>query len=388
MLTRRSLLQHLSTGAAFTALAGGYPARFNPPESGQRVAPSVGRLSAQAAPSPIDTWRIASADLDQATSAGSPAAVAGTSSIRRPAMTFGSLIISWVGTPGVGRTERFLARAEVDGAWTAWYTMAVWQHGATGSVRGQHDALGRVDVDTLRLDGRASAFQLRLESSSSDGGQAIRSLTAVAGEPVGLAPTPEGPIAWGRDLDVPRRSQAIQPPPYRWDICSPTSLTMVLGYWGTDLSVMEVAFAVRDRTTGIFGNWPANTAFAASLGLDAWVDRFDSLAPVERDVAADRPVVASLRWRPGELPGAPLNATGGHLIVIRGFTEQGDVIVNDPAAPSEAAVRRILPRAAFERVWLRAGGVVYRIRPFDSWAATCSPETGARLAQLEYDVAG
>jgi hypothetical protein len=138
---------------------------------------------------------------------------------------------------------------------------------------------------------------------------------------------------------------------------------MVLGHWGVSLPVMDVAFAVRDQTNGIFGNWPANTAFASTLGFDAWVDRFYSLVQVEQDVALGHPVIASLRWRSGELPGAPLDSTSGHLMVLRGFTTNGDVVVADPAAPSERSVRRVYPRAAFERVWLRAGGVVYRIAP-------------------------
>ena len=39
-------------------------------------------------------------------------------------------------------------------------------------------------------------------------------------------------------------------------------------------------------------------------------------------------------------------------MVVTGFTAEGDVIVNDPAAPGDADVRRVYPRAAFENVWL------------------------------------
>ena len=68
---------------------------------------------------------------------------------------------------------------------------------------------------------------------------------------------------------------------------------------------------------------------------------------------------------PGELDGFLLpQGEAGHLVVIVGFTDRGDPIVNDPAAPSNDAVRRSYDRAQFERVWLEgSGGAVYVITP-------------------------
>ena len=61
--------------------------------------------------------------------------------------------------------------------------------------------------------------------------------------------------------------------------------------------------------------------------------------------------------------------TNGHLMVIRGFTQSGDVVVNDPASrliPSNAAVENVFDRQQFANVWLpaaRSGGIAYVIRP-------------------------
>ena len=68
------------------------------------------------------------------------------------------------------------------------------------------------------------------------------------------------------------------------------------------------------------GNWPFNTAYAAPLAGAAFVTRLRSLREAERFVAAGIPVVASIAFGSGELTGAPISATNGHLLVIVGFT--------------------------------------------------------------------
>jgi hypothetical protein len=48
--------------------------------------------------------------------------------------------------------------------------------------------------------------------------------------------------------------------------------------------------------------------------------------------------------------------------VIVGFTSTGDPVVNDPAASSDAGVRRTYDRGQFENAWLRkSGGAAYVI---------------------------
>jgi hypothetical protein len=49
--------------------------------------------------------------------------------------------------------------------------------------------------------------------------------------------------------------------------------------------------------------------------------------------------------------------------VIVGFRDNGDVVVNDPAAASKKGVRRSYDRGQFEKVWMEAsGGLSYIIR--------------------------
>jgi hypothetical protein len=188
------------------------------------------------------------------------------------------------------------------------------------------------------------------------------------------------------ELAVPPYAQSIHDGEYpeyggggaAW--CSPTSTAMVMAYWGAgpptaDLTWVDPAFAdpcvdhaarfTFDDAYGGTGNWPFNTAYAGHFGLDAFVTRLRSLHEAELFLAAGIPLIASITAAPGALDGFALpQGTEGHLVVLVGSTPNGDPVVNDPAAPSNAAVRRVYDRAQFERVWLEgSGGVVYVITP-------------------------
>jgi hypothetical protein len=112
------------------------------------------------------------------------------------------------------------------------------------------------------------------------------------------------------------------------------------------------------------GNWSFNAAYAARLVGRADVERLPDLRAVERLVADGVPVVISIAFASGQLTGAPISASDGHLLVVVGFTADGDVVVNDPAADSPAGVRRTYDRAQLERAWLSAStGTAYVLRP-------------------------
>jgi len=151
-----------------------------------------------------------------------------------------------------------------------------------------------------------------------------------------------------------------------------------MAYWAQktgrsslDRSVPAVARGTYDHAYRGNGNWPFNTAYAATYGLSGTVSRFGSIEQAERWIQSGIPLVISValdnRRDSTRLSGAPIPATSGHLLVIRGFTASGDPIVNDPAASTDASVPRVYDREELERAWLRnpnsSGGVVYLIHP-------------------------
>jgi Peptidase_C39 like family len=94
------------------------------------------------------------------------------------------------------------------------------------------------------------------------------------------------------------------------------------------------------------------------------VTQLHSLAEAEQFIKAGIPLVASIAFNSGKLDGFFFKSTNGHLMVIAGFTADGNVIANDPASPDDASVRHVYDRAQFEEAWMSStGGIVYLIHP-------------------------
>jgi hypothetical protein len=199
-------------------------------------------------------------------------------------------------------------------------------------------------------------------------------------------------------LAVPGYSQMIhrgQDPEYggggeAW--CSPTSLAMVLGYYHrlpppsayawvkasyADRWVNHVARLTYDHRYRGTGNWSFNAAFAATRVTDAFVTRLADLGMAERFLRAGIPLVVSIRFARGQLTGAPISSSSGHLVVLAGLTATGNPVVMDPAASRDSTVTRTYDRAQFERAWLGgSGGMAYVLR--DAAHPLPAPPAGVR----------
>ncbi|GAA0648539.1 peptidase C39 family protein [Kutzneria viridogrisea] len=318
------------------------------------------------------------------------------------------LIASWNATTPAGTWLQVEMRGRTStGVSTGWYVMGQWASGDSDiqrrSVPGQSDAAGTVDVDTFESASGVTlnSYQLRVTLYRLRGAQQSPRLSMVGAMTSAVpdrftVPTSPSGGAWGVELPVPRYSQDVHKGEYpqydgggeAW--CSPTSSQMVIEYWGkhptedqlawvdpsyADPSVDLAARGTYDYDYQGAGNWPFNAAYAASYGLQAHVTRLHSLTELERYIRRGIPVITSQSFLASELDGAGYS-TSGHIMVVVGFTETGDVIVNDPASQDDNAVRNVYKRAQFENVWLRtkrhladgsvgggSGGVAYIYTP-------------------------
>jgi hypothetical protein len=308
-----------------------------------------------------------------------------TSPVYRHGFDATQLVASWsANTPRNTWLLVEMRGTTATGAATRWYGMGRWASGDADirrtSLTDQSDDYGYVDVDTFVARGtqRLGSYQLRVTLYRETGSTATPKLAMVGAMTSAIpdrftVPTSPPAGAWGIELPLPRYSQNIhigEYPEYggggeAW--CSPTSTEMVMEYLGkrpTDEELSWVDPSYQDPTVDHAarftydldydgtGNWPFNTAYAASYGLSAHVTRLRSLAELERYIVRGIPVITSQSFLAEELDGAGYG-TAGHLMVIVGFTENGDVIANDPASSSNDEVRNVYKRAQFENIWLR-----------------------------------
>jgi hypothetical protein len=303
-----------------------------------------------------------------------------TSPIVTSTFGFREAIASYEASTPAGSWVEPMLRVQVNGVWTKWYSLGVWAADKSTvsrhSVASQSDSLAYVSIDTLVVSAKqaATAYQARVRLFSKDG-VALPSLHAsavtVSTSPDRASSLPPGNSArWNQVLAVPQCSQMVYPDGGNvW--CSPTSTAMVLRYWAGDTTTTSCETHVRAAVSGVYdwyyrgyGNWPFNTAYAAAHGLQAHVARFTSFAQLEPWISAGVPAIISVAWGKGDLTGAPLTSSNGHLMVLVGFDAAGNPVVNDPAAASNGTVRRTYYRSELEPLWQSASaGTTYLIYP-------------------------
>jgi hypothetical protein len=292
-----------------------------------------------------------------------------------PPIYWDQLVVSWnAGAPPESFVE-VEAAAAGSGHVTRFYSLGRWTPDdklfPRVSVSGQKDHDGRVNVDTLILKRPAAAAQIRLTFAGTNGAQPTLKFLGLSFYNSHATPErlPANHAAWGKIIPVVERSQQSYAGGNGW--CSPTSLSMVLAHWGVasnradwNLDAPQVAAGVIDHHfKKATGNWSFNTAYAGSLnGMRAYVTRFSDLPELEDWIAAGIPVIISARY--DLLQDGRVKDLNGHLTVCRGFTENGDVVINDPWTNLKVeSVRHIYKRENVRRAWATSHNTVYLVYP-------------------------
>lgn len=278
------------------------------------------------------------------------------------------------------------ARLEDSDAWTSWYEIATW--GDPDTVRRiaadaatRKDAHGRVNEDILELKSPSTRLRYRVTlHTERPEVTPVVTLLAVAALNTKQEVEPDdskGP-AWGVEVPADFRSQLVENADISWRICGPTSVAMALTAHGISVPTATVADACWDGVNRIYGNWPFMAAAASRL-MREQADRlkprpgrkpaciaFVAFPPdwkgVEEEILNGNPCILSIRYGRDELKGAPSRSSDGHLILVRGFTDDGNVICCDPAAWTEEKGRIVYDRKELHAA--RHGGPVIVIRPY------------------------
>ena len=288
---------------------------------------------------------------------------------------FNEALPSWNGRAPKDGGFRVWMAATVPGAQSVWFEAGTWgKLSDDTTTRIVQLPYGVYNIDNLRLATPAQGVSVRIDlaRATAKGPSPVvrlfalsytnslgdRNLAARFGarkSSGGLAPV---------SIEVPYRSQVVSNERYIGRICSPCSVAMVLAAYGVNVDTQAIATELYDRASDAFGVWHRSVQSAAQHGVRGYVARFRSWVDVQRELAAGHIVCASIRFQPGEVqdPLAPYgkrkNGTLGHLVLIRGISPDGKIIVHDTASKDYGVSELWIPDE-LGKAWFDKGGVGY-----------------------------
>ena len=255
-----------------------------------------------------------------------------------------------------GSAENLSALAPITPAGSTAHPIFVVAHDA------QVTLLGKIDcwhTESPLTESRAHVL-LWLPNSSSPPRQDLLTITV---RPIDLEdiqlPHAEDSIS----LSMPRAISQMQAEPgIAKRICSPTATAMAVAGNQALEQWPRAVTACLDPHTKAYGKWPLAIYWASQ---NARIGAIEALADWQAALTVlnnGSPVVCSIRFGKDDLPGAPMQQTGGHLVVLYGLEfegEHGYALVMDPGAASAAEVARRYPLKAFSDAWLSHRGGAY-----------------------------
>jgi hypothetical protein len=270
---------------------------------------------------------------------------AGESSV--PIVPTREAVVTWNARVSAGSIELRLGAR--DGRVTDWLPYVRFDPAGRRSFPSR-DSFARIDTDVVR----SSADLVMVGVRTTRPMDAIFVSTPSYGASSSSAELP------AVELEVPSYAQYVPGYEEERGWCAPATLAMLLAFHGHPIRVDAIAREVFDSGYGGTGNWAFNMAFAATLGLRAAVVHLRDLSHAHAFLCCGMPLGLSIAWARNKLPGAPLSASSGHLVVLRGIGADGTVIANDPAQP---AISVTYPREEFERAWISHGGIAFAVAP-------------------------
>jgi len=287
---------------------------------------------------------------------------------------------SWNGTaPGDSGGFRVLVRFPYLSGWSPWLDAGFWKANLWPGKKTTF-AGGEIDIDIARLNYYASAWQFAVEFK--------RSTEAVTSPSIALLSwfASDSRTTTGLDYAAILRDkpeaifvQTSFLAQYRIDpeiggsICSPTTVAMILLSFNIAVDPLQFARDTRDPYYGLFGVWPRVVQNASEYGVRGTVTRYRSWGEAREVLARGGRIGMSI--------GAPLYS--GHLVMLAGFTANGDPIVHDPAR-TNTGYGYIYNKNDLSHAWFDKGGVAYTIFMPDSTASGVEAPAAGREAPAAF----
>lgn len=258
--------------------------------------------------------------------------------------------------------------------WSPWLTVGYWKENIWSSYGVTSYGGGKIDYDYAVLYSYHSKWQFQVimkRTSNTEPSPSLHKLsfyvsdqkttdnvnitTIVNDSPEEIFIPTEHYFQYGLD------------PGIGGNICSPTSVSMVLRSYNVAVDPLQFARDNYDPYWGIFGIWPRAVQNAAEFKLNGAVTRYRSWSDAREVLAEGGRVVMSI--------GLPLYE--GHLVMLAGFDSQGNPLIHDPAKSNGYSYK--FNKTAISQSWFNKGGVAYTFFPEDTSGVTFVEEEQLHL---------
>jgi len=279
-----------------------------------------------------------------------------TADIALPALAGGDILVPSLALGGAATPAYQWSLVDAESTWA----LPIVPSTAGRPAPGVTDPRVSTHIDCFHIHGPLQAPVLRVRVAARQPPPTY--LLCVSARPLALSVVAIPMQQAALPVAPPLHSQMTAPAPLASRICSPTSVDMVLAHWGCREPRSAIVDECHDPATGMYGVWPlAINAAARRRSLGA-VEVFTDWDAPTRVLQAGIPLITSIRFDSGQLPGSPLQRTGGHLVVVHAAGPD-TIGVNDPAAACDAEVGRQYDARAFTDAWLRHRGAAYILPP-------------------------
>ena len=283
---------------------------------------------------------------------------------------FTQLIFSWNAIRPTSGYLRFWVQAKdsKNNIWSDWHKMFDWGH----NIQRSHNIKHIKDISyrhvRLEMENKTYSNGFKVKVSAHNGAK-LENLKYINVSVSNLNDFKLEPI---RSLDsliksikiknIPFQSQMVLRDEDADRMCSPTSMSMLVGYL-LKKKLDALGFARKSYDVGLdsYGSWPFNTAHAFEVcpEFNFKVVRLNSFKDLYKNLTKNLPVVVSVR---GKILGAAKVYENGHLILVIGYdAKKRKVICHDPAMPNSRKVLTAYGLADFLRAWERSRRLAYVI---------------------------
>ena len=269
---------------------------------------------------------------------------------------------SWNGSsPNFNGGFKVQMRFPFSSGWSPWLTVGYWKSNVWSTYGTTTYGGGYIDYDVVKLYTYRSSWQFKVILTRSNATIESPSIHKLSFYVSDTRTTTS--INYTQILnDNP--PQIFIPTGFIWqygvdptiggDICSPTSVSMILKSYAVNVDPYQFAIDNFDPYFNMFGIWPRAVQNAAEYGLDGAVTRYRNWSDAYTVLANGGRIAMSI--------GQPLYS--GHLVMLAGFTSDGRPIVHDPAKSNGYAY--VYNKSDISHSWFDKGGVAYTFYHPDS----------------------